>query len=116
METLLTEIMMFRELRESIQSEEDAATVIRISRPFRFQSQRLNHREHRGPQRENRGFMLAFSEAYERSSVFFHQSSGNRATGHAGAGFPAGFSSRGAKTTGGHQGSSAAADAVRQGP
>ncbi len=31
--------------------------------------------------------MLAFSDAYERSSVFFHQSSGNRATGHAGAGF-----------------------------
>ncbi|MGA7560895.1 MAG: hypothetical protein WCC78_13710 [Terriglobales bacterium] len=29
---MLTEIMIFRELRESIQSEEDAATVIRISR------------------------------------------------------------------------------------
>src|ERR1035441_7856191 len=32
MDTLLTEIMMFRELRESIQSKEYAATVIRISR------------------------------------------------------------------------------------
>src|SRR5260370_37100909 len=108
--------MMFRALLESIQSEEDAATVIRISRPFRFQSQRLDQKEHRGPQRENPGFVLAFSDAYERSSVFFHQSSGNRATGHAGAGIPAGFSSRGPKTTGGHQGSSAAADAVPQGP
>src|SRR5450756_540155 len=32
MDTLLTEIMMFRKLRESILSEEDAAVVIRISR------------------------------------------------------------------------------------
>jgi hypothetical protein len=32
MDTLPTEIMMFRELRESILSEEDAATYIRISR------------------------------------------------------------------------------------
>jgi hypothetical protein len=32
MDTLLTEIMIFRELRESIQSEEDAAAGIRITR------------------------------------------------------------------------------------
>src|SRR5260370_41887502 len=102
--------MMFRELRESIQSEEDAATVIRISRPFRFQSQRLDQREHRGPQRANPGVVLAFSDAYERSSVFFRQSSGNRATGHARAGLPPGFSSRGPSTTRGHQVASPTAD------
>src|ERR1700687_2986941 len=108
--------MMCRELRESIQSEEDAATVIRISRPPFAPKVKGLTTGNTGAHREKPRFMLAFLDAYERSSVFFHQSSGNRATGHAGSGFPAGFSSRDSKTTGGHQGSSAATNAVRQGP
>jgi len=61
MDTLPTEIMMFRELRESvlILSEEDAAAVIRISRARRHKNQRLNHRGHRGHRERPQGTTAA---------------------------------------------------------
>jgi len=72
MDTLLTEIMMFRELRESIQSEEDAAAAIRISRAREFKVKGLTTGDTEVTAGSHRGiatalktfapqFMLAFS-------------------------------------------------------
>src|SRR5208282_2993782 len=127
MDTLLTEIMMFRELRESIQSEEDAATVIRISRGRGFKSQRHNHRRHEGTQvnatnlaAASCGFMLALPNQYplkvgrnERFSTVSYRSSGNGAAGHAGARFRTEFSARDPATTCRYPRSCAATRAVR---
>src|SRR6266849_4461198 len=125
MDTLLTEIMMFRELRESIQSEEDAAAAIRISRAREFKVKGLTrgYGGHSGkPQGDRHSaqtfapqFVLAFSNSYslkaernERVSAFFSQSSGNCAASNVGARFRAGVSACDPATTGGHQRASAA--------
>src|SRR5260370_3800353 len=120
MASLMSAIMMFRELRESIQSEEDAAAVIRISRAREFKVKGLTTGDTEATAGSHRGiatalktfapqFMLAFSNSYslkaernERVSAFFSQSSGDCAPGHAGTRFRARFSARDPATTLGH--------------
>jgi len=67
--------MMFRELRESIQSEEDAAAVIRISRAREFKVKgpttrgtEVTGKCHRDLPPADRRSVLAFSSSYSLES------------------------------------------------